>query len=73
MKHEEPPPRSGPASPWRAKVFYVNPDDPALWVPKRFGIGWTLNFAHPAAWVVMGAILAVAVGGLLLPWLLRRV
>ena len=50
------------ASPWRAGVFYVNAEDPALWVPKRTGLGWTLNFAHPLAWVVMGAILALAAG-----------
>ncbi|MEO9029750.1 MAG: DUF5808 domain-containing protein [Ktedonobacteraceae bacterium] len=27
--------------------FYSNPDDPALLVPKRFGLGWTINFGHP--------------------------
>lgn len=38
---------------WKAGIFYVNPDDPALFVEKRFGIGYTLNFAHPAAWLLM--------------------
>jgi uncharacterized membrane protein len=38
---------------WRAGVFYVNPDDPSLLVPKRFGIGYTLNFARTEAWLVM--------------------
>lgn len=36
---------------WRAGMFYVNPDDPAILVEKRFGIGYTLNFAHRTAWV----------------------
>ena len=45
---------------WKAGMFYVNPDDPAVFVEKRFGIGYTLNFARPAAWLLMGAVLAVA-------------
>jgi uncharacterized membrane protein len=38
---------------WRQGAFYVNRDDPALWVPKRSGLGYTLNFAHPAAWPLL--------------------
>lgn len=34
-------------------LFYRNPSDPRLWVPKRFGIGWTLNFAHRSAWLLL--------------------
>ena len=33
---------------WKAGLFYVNPDDPAILVPKRLGIGWTINFGRPA-------------------------
>jgi uncharacterized membrane protein len=33
-----------------------------LRVEKRVGIGWTLNFAHPLAWVLMGLALAVPIG-----------
>ena len=32
-------------------IFYSNPDDPALFVPKRFGIGYTLNFGNPWSWM----------------------
>lgn len=46
---------------WRAGEFYVNPDDPAIFVEKRFGIGYTFNFARPAAWVLMSLILALPV------------
>lgn len=28
-------------------LFYRNPRDPRLWVPKREGGGWTVNLAHP--------------------------
>jgi uncharacterized membrane protein len=43
-------------------VFYNNPRDTRLWVPKVAGIGWTINFAHRAAWPVMIALIAVPVG-----------
>ncbi len=44
---------------WRAGMFYVNPNDPALLVEKRFGIGYTFNFGRPAAWVFVALILAL--------------
>lgn len=46
---------------WRGGLIYANREDPALLVPKRFGIGWTLNFGHPLAWLILAAILAVPV------------
>ncbi|HWG59701.1 MAG TPA: DUF5808 domain-containing protein [Candidatus Acidoferrales bacterium] len=46
---------------WRAGCFYVNPDDPAIIVEKRFGIGYTFNFARPAAWLVTFLILCFPV------------
>ncbi|MCA2969699.1 MAG: hypothetical protein INH43_14365 [Acidobacteriaceae bacterium] len=50
---------------WRLGVFYVNPEDPALLVEKRFGLGWTLNFANPISWVLLAAIVGVPLLGLL--------
>lgn len=41
-------------------LLYRNPEDPRLWVPKLVGIGWTLNFAHPTAWLVLGVLLLPA-------------
>ena len=41
--------------PWKATgdgwygVVYKNAEDPRLWVPKRLGVGWTVNFGHRAA------------------------
>jgi uncharacterized membrane protein len=43
---------------WGGAIYYA-PDDPAIWVPKRSGIGSTLNFARPGAWLVLGALLLV--------------
>ena len=51
---------------WNSGVFYNNPDDPALFVPKRFGLGWTMNFGHPQAkWVLIGLSLVVLIPPLL--------
>jgi len=46
---------------WRAGAFYWNPDDPAIFVPKRIGIGYTMNFANKWAWVALAGILLAAV------------
>jgi uncharacterized membrane protein len=48
---------------WKAGLLYVNRDDPAVVVSARIGVGWTLNFGNPAAWLVIGGIIAT-VGGL---------
>ena len=46
---------------WKAGWIYVNRDDPALLVGKRFGVGWTLNFGNPRAVLLLVAIIAIAV------------
>ena len=60
---------------WVAGIFYVNSENPRLLVPKRFGGGWTFNFAHPIAWVLMAGLLAlinlIFVGALLLQHILH--
>ncbi|TJY38927.1 DUF1648 domain-containing protein [Cohnella pontilimi] len=44
---------------WKAGgLFYYSKEDPALLVPKRIGLGYTINFAHPIGWVILGVILA---------------
>jgi uncharacterized membrane protein len=41
---------------WRGGLFYINREDHALVVPRRFGLGWTLNFGNPrAAMLLAGA------------------
>lgn len=46
---------------WRARgLIYFAPDDPALLVPKRRGIGQTLNFGRPAAWLILFAVIVAA-------------
>jgi len=41
--------------------LYSNPDNPALFVPKRSGIGYTLNFGNPWSWAVLTLIIAMVV------------
>lgn len=55
---------------WYAGFFYNNPDDPAVFVPKRFGLGWTLNFGHPQARLVMIGMLVLILVLSLLPVLI---
>ena len=52
--------------------FYSNPDDPALFVPKRSEIGYTLNFGNPMCWVVVALILAALAVPLFYPLTLLR-
>jgi hypothetical protein len=46
-------------NPWRLGVFYVDSADPRLIVRQRIGFGWTLNFGHPLAWIIVAAIVAI--------------
>lgn len=47
---------------WKLGMFYYNPDDPAVFIEKRFGIGWTNNFARPVTWVMIIGILVLLPG-----------
>ncbi len=51
-------------SDYKLGVLYFSRENPALFVPKKLGYGSTLNFARPAAWVLLallvGAPLAFA-------------
>ena len=42
---------------WKWGVFYFNPNDPRIVVPKRIEwLGWTLNFAQPVSIIIIGGI-----------------
>jgi uncharacterized membrane protein len=53
---------------WKFGSIYYNPADPALMVEKRSGPGFTVNFGHPASWLLLAGILAFA----LIPGFLAR-
>jgi hypothetical protein len=46
-------------NPWRLGIFYVDSGDPRLIVRNRSGLGWTLNFGRPLAWVILVAIIVI--------------
>jgi uncharacterized membrane protein len=53
---------STPDECWHAGGLYYNPADPALFVAKRTGFGFTFNFANRLSWVVLGGFLAGIAG-----------
>jgi hypothetical protein len=42
---------------WKLGQFYYNPQDPAFLVERRFGLGYSPNFAKPLSWVVMTVLI----------------
>ncbi|GLH74013.1 hypothetical protein GETHLI_25150 [Geothrix limicola] len=52
-------PLDDPSHLYRWGLFYVNSEDPRIWVPKRIGIGWTLNFGHGLSWFLMFLLLLI--------------
>jgi hypothetical protein len=46
---------------WKFGLYYMNSADSAAVVPTRFGVGETLNLAHPIAWL----LLALSAAGVL--------
>ncbi len=53
-----------PDSKWHGGLIYFNSEDQAILVPKRFGYGWTLNFARPVAWLLCALVLVLAAGSI---------
>ncbi|HEX9133413.1 MAG TPA: DUF5808 domain-containing protein [Ktedonobacteraceae bacterium] len=56
---------------WYGGLLYNNPEDPAAFVPKRYGLGWTVNFGHPQGKLFLIAMLllplVIALLGTLFP------
>jgi uncharacterized membrane protein len=42
---------------WKLGIFYFNPDDSAIFVEKRFGLGYSPNFARPTTWGILALLL----------------
>ena len=43
---------------WRLGVFYVNREDPSVVVPRRFGVGWAMNWGNPRSWGLVALLVA---------------
>lgn len=57
---------------WKWGAVYVNKDDPALFVEKRFGIGFTMNFGRPAALVIIAGLVLFIAASIVLSALLVK-
>lgn len=42
---------------WIIGQIYFNREDPTIFVEKRFGVGWTVNFARPIVWLLFALLL----------------
>jgi len=38
---------------WKLGIFYVNKNDPSIFVEKRFGVGWSINFGNPTGYFIL--------------------
>lgn len=43
---------------WRLGVFYLNREDPSVVVPRRFGVGWAMNWGNPRSWGLVALFVA---------------
>ncbi|MCY9663094.1 DUF5808 domain-containing protein [Paenibacillus chondroitinus] len=46
---------------YKLGIFYYNPDNKSIFVPKRLGLGWTINFARPISWIIIFAIVGFVI------------
>ena len=44
-----------------SRAYAVLRDEGHLFVPARFGIGWTMNWACPATWTIVGIFAIVTI------------
>ena len=57
---------------WKLGMFYYNKEDPTLFIEKRFGIGWTNNWARPMSWVFIVGLLVLTACFLVLTFWLTK-
>jgi len=46
---------------WKWGFIYYNPTDPKVFLPKRSGLGYTLNFAKPISIILILSVIIVIV------------
>jgi uncharacterized membrane protein len=56
------PAESTPDSCWYLGSIYVNSQDPAIFVQRRIGFGYTINMGNRLAWLLLGGLVAALVG-----------
>jgi uncharacterized membrane protein len=58
MSDPEMPAETTPDECWYMGNFYVNSQDPAIFVQKRVGFGYTINMGNRLGWLIMAGFLA---------------
>ena len=38
---------------WLWGLFYFDKENPDIFIEKKYGVGWTVNFARPATWIFL--------------------
>jgi uncharacterized membrane protein len=56
---------------WIGGFFYYNKNDPSIFVEKRFGIGYTLNYGNPISILAIMALLLLIAALLILPLIIK--
>ncbi len=51
---------------WIGGIFYCNKNDPAIFLEKRIGVGWTINICNPWGILILVAILLIPLISLIL-------
>lgn len=44
---------------WKWGLFYYNKDNPDLFIEKKFGVGWSVNFARPGIWIFLFIVIVL--------------
>ena len=57
IRYHQGPGDRAPDSCWKLGIIYYNPADPSLFIPKRFGIGYTFNFGNRWTWILLGGVI----------------
>lgn len=57
LRYHQGPGDRAPDSCWKFGIFYYNPSDPSVFIPKRFGIGYTFNFGNRWTWILLGGVI----------------
>ena len=46
---------------WKWGLFYYNPMDKRIFLPKRSGLGMTMNFAHPVSSAILCGLVEIII------------
>jgi uncharacterized membrane protein len=46
---------------WKWGILYFNKKDSRIFIPKKIGLGWSINFARPAAVLWLAGLMLLAI------------